>query len=384
MAIAKSLSEILKNPIVEGAMDRTTDILPIINTALAQWQVDLYKLNPSPSRDEDGEFIGTDLSFYHFQQELERTRAVLVLPEHDRHRAKVERPDQVIISEKDRRGEYGGLVSNKDTLAFSIRLIKDYNVIEFDGERQRIGVPRNFTVINDFGAWHSGWKGFEFIATEGLTDFIEEKGIEIEPERLNFRYFVPPQMAYSFFGSKYITAKILDERITEQKAREKRRRDRLRAEGVTLGGRRPPKREWEEEESTSTKGKVLEAIITHPEFTGDYKIEGRTRDRQTIEYKEKPEKMEDKRNVLRNSIYMLRKLWLAQRQIRAHYKAVELAFYLNSFDNKDEYTGKVRPSWGIPEMVEHKRKRTKYNALSFNDDVSLLWRVYEKKARRSK
>lgn len=384
MAIAKSLSEILKNPIVEGAMDRTTDILPIINTALDQWQVDLYKLNPSPSRDEDGEFIGTDLSFYHFQQELERTRAVLVLPEHERHRAKATRSDQEIISEKDRRGEYGGLVSNQETLAFSIRLIKDYNVIEFDGRRYKVGVPRNFTIINDFGAWHSGWKGFEFIATEGLTDFIEEKGIEIEPERLNFRYFVPPQMAYSFFGSKYITAKILDERITEQKKREKRRRDTLRAEGVRLGGRMPPKIESEQEESTSTKGKVLEAIITHPEFTGDYKIRGMTWDRKTIDYAHKPEKMEDKRNVLRYSVHMLKKLWLAQRQIRAHYKAVELAFYLNAFDNNDEYTGKVRPSWGIPEMIEHKRKRTRYNALNLNDEVRLLWRVYEKKTRRSK
>ena len=386
MEIAKSLYGISEDWRVQGSLDRSTDIGPIVASTLEGWQVDLYKLNPTPSYNEDGEFTGTSLSMYHLLRELEKRQPVMIVRAFSGNRGEKERSDQEVVSQDNRRGPYAGLMSNS-THGFNIKLRQDYNVIqELEGERHKVGAPRYLTIIKDFGEPHEGFKGLEYTATTKENDWFREKGIILEPDMDNFQHFVPPQMAFSFMGSKYVTAKIVEERVTEESKYHRALAQQLRDAGISLGDSRGIEYETTYKGPTKpVKGKVLEAIIEHPSIEGDYRLKGRTREGEIVEYRSMPDEEEDLKSILRHSSREATKLAEDQRRLRTHYRAVELAMRDYGFKDQENYEREIQPSWNVPEWqrdYKQEGKRKRWNKMSFNKDIGLLYRVVEKTVRQ--
>ena len=164
--VAKTLTEILNNPIMEIILDRSRDIETIIEEVNNWWGFDLYSRKPGVAyRDENGSTTDLDLSC--FLYELARRNAVINIPEYKSMRATKLKEGQALVSKNNRHGQILGLTANKDVFSFSLR-IKDMNVINSSG----VGDYRNFSITDLDGDFYEGWGNLEFkIKPTPLTFF---------------------------------------------------------------------------------------------------------------------------------------------------------------------------------------------------------------------
>jgi len=387
--IAKSLENILDNPIVAASLDRSQRINDVINQVISHWSVDLDKRHPAPAyiggEDENPDYLGTDLDMFSFLMSLSQRRAVINIPDYERLRKSSLASNQIVIANQNRHGQLLWIQSNPDTHAFSTEMI-DYNVLEIKNGKERVGAPRQFAVVDDFGELYDGWTSIEWHSSEQENKFIKENNLEIIPGTMEFNYFVHPNKAFSFYGSPYIATKVLSMRIKDQASFYRKLAKQLDAEGVKLMF---PEEEKEpvtyryEGETIPQKVRNLEARLIIPDFHREYPIIGmemHDRKREFTPFDKMPDSPREKASVLRYSKWIARRLsYRYGPPVRAAARAVEMAFFkygLNS--NKG---GEINPGWPVPgwdrDYKVEPGTRIKWNKLQINDYVQLLYRTRE-------
>ncbi len=387
MATAKTLQNILDHPIVSASLDRTKRINHVIERALAMWEADLSERHPAPAytTNFDGEPIyqGTDLDLFSVALALSQRRAVINIPDYGRLRASSLKSNQYVIDNKNRHGQVIRLISNLNTHAFSA-LIKDYNVIEITKGIEKVGAPRSFALVDDSGQLYEGWKKFEWYPIQKEKKFIQERKVEVEPDIIEFKYFVHPALASSIYGSPYLAMKFLALRIADQASHYRKIAQKLKEEGVKL----PPvkgKEEiiyWKQGTTTPIKVQNLEAKLIFPGYTGEYPVYGIEDTGDNISkvklYKKMPNDLKGKREVLRYASLISKKLsYKYGPMVRLPVRAVELAFFKYGFDKEGN---EKKPGWAVPEWDKNYKLpngRIRWNQLRLNNYVELLYRTRE-------
>ena len=385
--IAKTLENILDNPIVAASLDRGQRISGVTNQVLDHWSVDLSQRNPAPafigSEGENPNYLGTDLDLFSFLMSLSQRRAVINIPDYENLRKSTLASNQAVVSKENRHGQLLWLESNARTHAFDIEMI-DYNVIERRNGTDKVGAPRKFAVVDDFGELYDGWTSYEWLSSEQENKLIEEKGLGGRHGALEFNYFVHPSKAFSFYGSPYMATKILAMRMKDQASFYRERAQQLEDDGVKLMF---PKEEKErvkygyEGETVPQKVKTLEAKLIIPDFHGEYPIRGMEihRGKKVVtDFEGMPDSPREKASVLRYSKWTANKLsYRYDPPVRAAARAVELAFFKYGLDSRRG--GEIRPGWAVPDwnrdVKEGPTTRIDWNQLKLNDDVQLLYRT---------
>lgn len=387
--IAKSLENILDNPVVAASLDRSTDINEIINQVINHWSVDLSNRSPAPAfmgnEEENPDYLGTDLDLFSVLISLNQRGAVINIPDYENLRKSSLASNQIVISRENRHGQLLWIESNANTHAFHTEMI-DYNVLETKNGKQKVGAFRKFAVVDDFGELYDGWTSLEMFPSAIENKLYQEKNLEIAPGVMKFNYFVHPDKRFSFYGSPYIATKILTMRVKDQASFYRKQAKQLEAEGVKLMFP-------DEEEELVThryEGKTipqivknLEAKLIIPDFHGEYPIIGmeiHNGERQFTPFDKMPDSPREKASVLRYSKWVAKKLsYRYGPPVRAAARAVELAFFKYGLDSNKG--GEVKPGWQVPDWNrdyrEGPRKRIKWNQLIINDYVHLLYRIRE-------
>jgi len=173
--IAKTLENILDNPIVATALDRSKDIRGLVQQVVDYWSVDLNNRHPSPAfyETEEGiEHTGTDFDLLSFLMVLSQRNAVINIPSYETLRKVYLPSNQVVIGSENRHGHLLGVRSNEKTHSFSV-LINDYNVMETKRDKETIGVPRLFSIVDDFGQLYKGWNSIGWKVPEWNRNYKE-------------------------------------------------------------------------------------------------------------------------------------------------------------------------------------------------------------------
>lgn len=387
MEIAKTLQKILKNTIVEASLDKTRPVDYLVRKTEEAWAADLTARRPAPAYREalDGEPIykGTDLDLFTVMNALAQREAVINIPSYENMRATKIRPDQRVISKRNRHGQVYGITSNADVHSFSAK-VKDYNVVQLlPGGREEVGAFRNFTLVDPTGHMYDGWHRVEFNATPEEQKFFRERELEIVPNLIEINNFVHPNLAMAFFGSRYWATKALANRVADEAKFYRTLASDLRNEGVRLGGIRPAKiRTYDiDEDLLKVKVKNLEAKLVLPEANGEYPIFGADANGKVKQYAGVPNNYVARQGILRFAEKRANELsYSLGPKVNAPVRAVELAFYLDGFRNSLRYEGNEKdPAWGIPdwtrEYKEGPRSKIEWNALEIAPKTALLYRI---------
>jgi len=341
--------------------DRTQDVKDITEKLMSEWDLHIE------GRAADG------LDMASLLYSLYRRSAYVTLPNYRASSVKsTVKTGTVVTSKENRNGPLHSLVSNKETLSFSIK-IKDNNVVNL--ETGVGGEPHNFRIIDHDGSWYSGYAGLNF-----NPDTEELKVLsQITNHELALKNFIHPNRWVSLYGSPYITAKALMLRLND------------RASFLKLDTRRilpfitfdtpPQKTAYESVEKGSVVKKKVESIevkLDIPEFTGNYapiesSIEGYDPEKDIAEYDnakllEVFKAASDERNVIIYSIIP---------QIQFLTRATEFAFYKYGRNGTEKFPAWVQNlSW--ERGVKFPRKRIEWNRLTLTDDTALRYRIVER------
>jgi hypothetical protein len=379
---ARSLREILGNPVVSVVLDRNvapTQLDSAVAAMTGYWTTNMLDRNPKPAFGEEPSqlvYRGTDLDLFTVLATLADRQAVVNLPEYENLRAKTVRSDQVVLATSNRHGKLLNIVGNAKTHAFSAR-IYDQNVVQKSGEKQDTGAYRNFALVDDSGVWHGGWKRLEFIATGREKAFINEHKLESSPNVIAVKNFVHPNLAGAFMGSPYVSTSILEQRITEEKGFYNGLAQQLRAKGVTLGGNAGQQHvQTSSEPGQSTVVSVLEAKVLCPEYSGSYKALGMTANGEVIEYKSDRGGRQKDVNLLRYAERRAKELHGYQTKLRARMNAIELAFHKHGLyaPQQEKPVGWDTARWQR-DYKETPASRILWNVMPLNDNVALLYRI---------
>jgi len=221
---------ILDHPIVQDLMNRTSDILTLIEDVDSYWTYDLFNRKPSPAEyDDNGHLIkATNLDLATFLYALADRKAVINLPVYKSRRPKSTTEGTIVTSSQNRHGQMMGLVSNAEVFSFGIRIL-DMNVMSTG----QVGFPRCFMLTDFDGSWYPGWKKIDFLATANENKFLFENKLLTE-NVIIFSNFVTPEKWISLYGQYYFITKALIERLKEEQTFLKSERKRIMDAGFTL------------------------------------------------------------------------------------------------------------------------------------------------------
>ncbi|MBI2659347.1 hypothetical protein HYX05_04595 [Candidatus Woesearchaeota archaeon] len=397
--IAKTLSEIVKHPLVSRALHRREPIEDIIEEAVLRWNLHMRELhqkrNPAPTYIESPDGIrtyqGTDYDLLSLMGLLGARHAVINLPVYEGMREHSLQSNQRVIANENRHGQVLRLVSHLESHSFSI-LVRDFMVKETgkDG-RERVGAPRSFAVVDDSGQLYHGFSALEWDESQDEARFIQEKKLEAFRGNIKFRYAVTPSLAMAFYGQRYLVPAIIEARRIDEVRHYKEVEQWLRDKGVRL----PPPPDDEkvvyvkEGQKESLKVENLEAKVAAPEnlFTGTYPVYGikpfsKGEKPKLKRYTSMPTTREGRQEVLRYCLWHIKKLtYKYGPMIRVPTRVVELAFFLYGFKSPDRENGtELKPGWKVPEWErDHKEKprsRIKWNKMDLGN-VQLLYRIRE-------
>ncbi len=208
--VSMALLSILENPMVLDIINREKDVMDLIPEVLNFWKYDLMNRKPSPAYNDGNTFQSTDLDLATFLYSLSGRSAIINLPVYKSRTAKTINEEQMIVSSKNRHGKLVGVMSNKETFAFSVRVI-DMNVMTTD----KVGFPRNFNITDPSGEFYDGWHEIQFLPNNDENKFLQETQILTE-NKIIFKNFVHPNRWISFYGQYYFITKILEKRLTEE------------------------------------------------------------------------------------------------------------------------------------------------------------------------
>ena len=218
--IAKTLTGILDNPMMEIVRNRRSGLDMMIPTVQEWWGYDLFNRKPGPAYIDD-QFVGTDLDLSCLLFELSERHAVINIPEYQPVRPKTIQKGYTVLSTQNRHGEIIGLISNKDSFLFSLR-IKDLNTMvrrkdPYKGVTKiSKGAYKNFSLTNLNGELHDYCKCLQFVPTSTENKFLVENKVLSANNNIFFEYFVHPNRWSSMFGHHYVVTKMLIERLKEE------------------------------------------------------------------------------------------------------------------------------------------------------------------------
>lgn len=208
--IAKTLTDVFKNPVMQVIMDREQSVMSVANDVLDWWRLDLFSRKPAPALLDNGKFQGTDLDLSTFMMTLADRGAVINLPKYKSMRGTTLKEGQTLSSKDNRHGKIIGLTANQKVFTFGIRII-DANIMTTD----TVGEPRNFNLVDIDGEWYPGWENITFMPNTNENDFIKEFQIEYG-NKITFSNFVSQSRKNSIFGAPYFITKVLIDRLTEE------------------------------------------------------------------------------------------------------------------------------------------------------------------------
>lgn len=386
--IASTLEGLLDNPLVSVAMDRSQPIDDVIEEVANHWKADLENRKPAPAYREtmDGFLIYTGQTFdmFTFMNALADRKAVINIPDYKNLAPKTIKTNEKVVSDKNRHGPILGVIGNKKALSFNIR-IKDYNVIQYDAHGNgTVGAPRDFKLVDYSGKLYNGWKkGIEF-----TTNMQENKFLDVYKLRIGklvpFEGFVHPNLAFSFYGSPYLIAKIVGLRGEEEASFYRKLAKDLKNKGVKL-----PERFFAPRNKTfkSRKKKVihvnnLEAVLFLPKFAGEYPIKGMTETGDIKEYVKMPTGRIAMERVLRYSRKRAKFLsYKACQKVTAPTRAVELSYFENGFTRGVRNPGnEIEPGWDKPKWIREyriPRGKIRWNALDFGNGIVHAYRLHK-------
>ncbi|MFH0869246.1 MAG: hypothetical protein V1839_03400 [archaeon] len=390
METAKTLKNLLGNPVVQTSLDRTMPIEGTVRKIADDWSADLLARKPAPAYRECAEgypiYQGTDLDLFTVMNALAQREAIINIPRYDSMTATKLRDDQRVVSKQNRHGQVLGTVSNAKVHSFSTKL-KDYNVVQTDPEgRESVGAFRNFALVGQDGQMYSGWHTIEFKATPEEKEFFEDRKLYTVPGTITVHNFVHPNLAMAFLGSRYLATKALSARISEESKFYRDLAGILRDSGVNLGFSEKPEAAKaflaEDQELEKVTVEALEAKLVLPEATGEYPIYGTDKNGKVKQYSSVPGNYVAKQGILRFAENRAKELsYSIGPKVNAPVRAVELAFYLDGFKGVRAYGNEKEPSWGTPDWIrgykEGPRTRVEWNAMKFGPQVALLYRVKE-------
>ena len=397
--IAKTLSEIVKHPLVSRALNRREPIEDIIEEATFRWNIHIQELhqkrNPAPAYIESPDGVrtyqGTDYDLLTLMGLLGARHAVVNLPAYEGMREHALQSNQRVIANENRHGQLVRLVSHLESHSFSV-LIMDFNVAQREKNgREKVGAPRSFAVVDDSGQLYPGFYALEWNESPEEARFIQEKKLEAFRGNIKFRYVVTPSLAMAFYGQRYLVPAIIEARRIDEVRHYKEVEQWLRDKGVRL----PPPLDDEkvvyvkEGHKESLKVENLEAKVAVPEnlFAGKYPMYGiksfkKEKKPKLKRYTGMPTTREGRQEVLRYCLWHIKKLtYKYGPMIRVPTRMVELAFFLYGFKSPDRENGtELKPGWKVPEWERnHKEKpgsRIKWNKMDL-ENVRLLYRIRE-------
>jgi len=370
---AKTLQNILSQPVVTSLLSRSTPIDPVVSEVLDWWTLDLYSLHPGPAVNDYGEFKGTDLPAADFLFALASRKAVVALPYYASLRAKRVKEGERHIGGK-RFGQLIGLYANMEVFSAGIRM-KDMSVITKDAEdNESVGAPRSFTLLDVAGKWHDGWRSIEFDPSAKENDFLTKNKLWTG-NSVVVKNWVHPNRWISLYGQYYIMTKMLIARLEEEAKFYSEQLKALEALGIPWPtGTGAP--EWPETisagESESIKVTALQVVVDTPSLTGAFpKVLALPADKKAAA---------ERKNLIREK-------WLPK--LRFAVRSVELAFFKHGFV---DYTvtkenAEKLPAWVSADSWERDYKtgpktRTKWNRLAIIDSdsepLAVRYRVWEK------
>jgi len=390
MKTAKTLRNILENPVVQTCLDKSQSIDSLVRKVGGEWSADLVARRPAPAYREsvDGHMVykGTDLDLFTVMNALAQREAVINIPRYDSMTITKLRDDQRLVSKTNRHGQVFGTIANANVHSFSTR-IKDYNVIQTNQKgKEEVGAFRNFALVDPSGRMYDGWRTIEFKATPEEEQFFEEKNLYTMPETIAIKSFVHPNLAMALFGSRYLETKALANRVSDEAKFYRTLAGILRNAGVNLGGSEKPSVKTfvaEDQDLEKVTVESLEAKLVLPEATGEYPLLGIDKNGKLKHYEAVSSNYTTKQNILRFAEKRANGLsYSVGPRINAPVRAVELAFYLDGFKGGLRESGNEKdPAWGIPDWVRNYREgpktRIEWNALEIAPKVALLYRIKE-------
>lgn len=365
--VASTLVNVLDNPMMRVAINRSEAVQSVIEKLIQHWSYDLFSRKPGAAYTDDGVFVGTDLDLACFMFALAERGAVINIPEYESRRVKTVTEGERIVSKDNRHGKILGVLSNKECFSFSIR-INDANIITTDA----VGNFRNFMLVDIDGTWYDGWKSIEFVPSAKENDFLTNNSLW-SGVSVVFKNFIHPNRWISFYGQYYYITKVLIDRLTEEAKFLKDFAADMRKNGITIGGGGAEKKEWPKKtvvgDQKSIKVPAFECIVEYPEFFNDWPKEVKemipnykgTSDSELLKA------IEDRSRELTYTI--IPKLRFASR-------ATEYAF---NFHGED---GNKLPAW-IENAVWDRNyvlagKRIVWNRLVLTRGIALRYRKYER------
>lgn len=209
--VSKTLFNVLDNPIVSTILDKSSDIIPVVEEVSKWWKADLYSRKPTPAEyDDEGNVIATNLDLSTFLYALWDRGAVINFPEYKRLRRAQVTEGHMVISGDNRHGKLTGLTSNENVFTFGVRII-DSNVVSTD----QSGHFRTFLVTGFDGNWYDGWKTISWMPDASENKFLTENKLFTD-NRVIFKNFITPEKWLSFYGQYYFITKSLIDRMSDE------------------------------------------------------------------------------------------------------------------------------------------------------------------------
>lgn len=271
--VAKTVKDIavLKNAYAKAIMDRSETLKKeLVGAVIAQGIMSYEGRNPRPALDKDGNFRRTDLDLLSFLAPIAARGAIIEIPRYSNRRQIVRRASERKIG-TNRFGRIVGLVSNQESLSFSVR-IKDQSVVWQDpltGEEE-LGGFRSFMIIDCDGRRRKDWNEIVWDPSAKENAFLESKGLWTG-NTVFFRYYVHPNRWQSVFGAPYMLKKMLLERIDDEADFYRREMKRLMLAGIELPtGEKKTKERGFVGLAKKIRVKTIEMKLALPDFSGNY------------------------------------------------------------------------------------------------------------------
>jgi hypothetical protein len=368
MIYAKSLGNLLSDNEMEKMLNRHEETTPVYEHMRKRWTTELFERSPTPAY-RYGEYKGTNLDMVSMLNTLAGREAVINFPEYRSKGVARKNEDEWIVSSKNRHGKLLGLIGKRDTFSFSAR-IEDQNVVDL--QENKTGKYRNFLLTDSDGNFYAGARTIEIPSHKDISRFLDAYGLPLRQydmsrkERMSgskvvrFHNFVQPNLWQAFFSADYIKAKALEKRLEDEG-----KHYRNAASGIkrSLGLDELQIQHWQSEPGVTQKITTLEAELDTPGFRGSY---------EPVRFSENGmEQALAKANGISYSILP---------RLRFNTRAVELAFF------KYGKNGELNPGWSVPDIEEGYKlpgKRTEWNRMQIDDDLSLRYRILERTERVS-
>jgi len=194
--VSKKFEELMEQDVVKCILDKGSDIEFAIDVVTKFWED--WNIYDRTSRPQDmAVFLYT----------LGSRNAVIKIPEYKSFTQTKFREGEMLSSKENRHGPITGMVSNKETWNFSVR-IKDANVMTSSS----VGEARTFTLTDFNGDWYEGWDAIQFMPDAKENEFIREYAMSVGG-RIEFEHFIHPNRWTSMYGTRYFITKMLIQRL---------------------------------------------------------------------------------------------------------------------------------------------------------------------------